>query len=158
MKSSVQLTMAKVFLCLSFLWVCTGCGSMNTLFPQKPEEPQAEAAKPGAESETESAKEAEQAEFVHTVRWPGESLSLIAKWYTGSFNNWKSVAEANPRLNPDRIRIGDKIVIPQRLLKNQEPMPRDFVPTSSPKEKPTVPEKEEPKAETEAIELFGPKK
>ena len=156
MKSSVQLTIAKVFLCLILLWVCNGCASKNELLPQKSEESQTEAAKPIPESK--SAKEAEQAQFVHTVRWSGETLSFIAKWYTGSFQNWKGLAAANPELNPDRIRIGDKIVIPQGLLKTQEPMPQDFLPTSSPEDKPRAPQEEKPKAETEELELYGPKK
>jgi len=62
--------------------------------------------------------------FKHTVRWRGESLSLIARWYTGYFENWKALARANPELNPHRIRIGDLISIPHEMIKNQKPLPR----------------------------------
>jgi hypothetical protein len=158
MKPSVQLKIVRVFLCLTFLWVCSGCASIEKLIKPKSKEAQAEAAQPGAESKAKPAKEAQPDQLVHTVRWSGETLSIIAKWYTGSFQNWKVLADANPGLDPDRIRIGDMIVIPTRIVKTREPMPRDFLPTSSPQEKPKDTEKEEPKAETEELELFGPKK
>lgn len=61
--------------------------------------------------------------YRHTVRWPGESLSLIARWYTGASKNWQKLAKANPRLNPNRIKNGNVIVIPAELLKTQEPLP-----------------------------------
>lgn len=77
---------------------------------------------------TKSAPKAPQ--FTHTVRWKGETLSLIAEWYTGSWRNWRALAKANTKLNPKSMRIGDAIVIPEKLLKNKEPMPRGF--SSSP--------------------------
>ena len=40
--------------------------------------------------------------FEHRVKWSGETLSLIAKWYTGSYGNWKAIAQANSGLNPNR--------------------------------------------------------
>lgn len=62
--------------------------------------------------------------FEHTVRWRGESLSLIAKWYTGHFENWKALARANPNLNPNRIMVGNVIYIPQEMMKTKEFLPR----------------------------------
>ena len=62
--------------------------------------------------------------YEHTVRWPGESLSLIAKWYTGSFMNWKKLAGANPGINPDLIKANDVILIPSDLVKTREPLPQ----------------------------------
>ena len=53
-------------------------------------------------------------DLVHTVRWKGESLSIIAKWYTGEAGNWRLLAEHNPLKDPDRIGIGDRIAIPDR--------------------------------------------
>jgi hypothetical protein len=64
---------------------------------------------------------------VHKVRWPGETLSVIAKWYTGDFDNWKALTKANPKLNPNRMFIGTKILIPEDLVKNREPMPQEFL-------------------------------
>jgi hypothetical protein len=62
-------------------------------------------------------------DFKHTVRWRGESLSLIARWYTGHFENWKALAQANPNLNPNRIMVGNVIYIPQEMMNTKEPLP-----------------------------------
>lgn len=62
--------------------------------------------------------------YKHTVRWPGESLSLIASWYTGSSKNWRKLAKINPRLNPNRIKGGNVIMIPPALLKTRVPLPQ----------------------------------
>ena len=62
--------------------------------------------------------------YRHTVRWPGESMSLIARWFTGASKNWRKLAKANPRINPNRIKKGNVIVIPTKLLKTREPLPQ----------------------------------
>jgi hypothetical protein len=62
----------------------------------------------------------------HTVKWSGETLGIISKWYTGSTANWEAISKANPEIKPNRIRLGDKILIPGALVKNREPMPREF--------------------------------
>lgn len=95
--------------------------------------------------------------YIHTVRWQGETLSLIARWYTGSWKNWKALADLNRSINPDRLVIGDKVVIPEALLKNRKPLPRDLVLSLAEKEQggqtTTSPHPEE----TEPLDLFGPK-
>ena len=65
--------------------------------------------------------------YEHKVRWEGETLSLIAKWYTGSQKNWKVLAKDNSWLEPNDLSVGHKIFIPRNLLKTKKPMPRDFV-------------------------------
>lgn len=65
--------------------------------------------------------------FEHRVRWSGETLSLIAKWYTGRIANWKALARANPGLNPNRIIAGNIIYIPPELLKTKKRLPRKVV-------------------------------
>jgi len=62
--------------------------------------------------------------YRHTVSWPGESMSLIARWYTGSSRNWRKLAKANPSIDPNRIKKGHVIVIPAKLLKTREPLPQ----------------------------------
>jgi hypothetical protein len=62
--------------------------------------------------------------YRHTVRWPGESMSLVARWYTGASKNWRKLAKANPRINPNRIKKGNVIVIPTKMLKTREPLPQ----------------------------------
>jgi LysM repeat protein len=98
----------------------------------------------------------EPAPYVHAVRRSGETLIAISRWYTGSTDNWKRLVEVNKGLKPRRIRVGDKILIPEELMKTQQPMPADFMvlktqeiraPTTSTPIKPT---------ETNRIELFGP--
>ncbi len=83
--------------------------------------------------------------YEHVVRWNGETLAIISKWYTGKFSNWKDIVEANPGLNPKRIRKGNIIKIPNDLLITKKPLPEEFV------------QKFYKKKEEEPI-LFGPKK
>ena len=73
--------------------------------------------------------------FFHQVRWEGETLSLIAKWYTGDYRNWKALAEVNPWLEPNNMFTGLKVKIPRQLLKNQKDMPREFVLSSAAQKK-----------------------
>jgi LysM domain len=65
--------------------------------------------------------------FEHKVQWTGESLSLIAKWYTGQYANWKALAQANPGLNPDRIDIGNIICIPPEIMTTKKLLPYKMV-------------------------------
>ena len=112
---------------------------------------------PPKEAEPRRPKEAF---YVHTVRWSGESVSVIAFWYTGDGENWKALAQANPSINPNRIWGGNKILIPENLLKTREPMPKEFVDrfySKSKKEKARV--KAPPnQVQEEELKLVGPKK
>jgi len=93
--------------------------------------------------------------YVHLVRWKGETLSLIAQWYTASGENWKVLARANPGIAPNRIEIGDSIRVPESLLKKRKPMPFEFI-SPSPgrtRQKSTA---GEPRNHTEEVVLFGP--
>lgn len=47
----------------------------------------------------------------YTVK-KGESLWSIAEDRYGNGNKWKTIAAANPRLDPDRIQAGQTIVLP----------------------------------------------
>ncbi len=68
-----------------------------------------------------------QTSFVHMVQWPGETLPVVAKWYTGDDSNWQFLADANPNINPERLSAGNKIFIPEDLLKTRKPMPKEFI-------------------------------
>ncbi len=115
--------------------------------------------------------------YVHQVKWQGEILSLIATWYTGDMNNWRTIAKSNPDLNPKKIAIGDKIRIPSALLITRKPMPKSYLtefytkqkiksPSSVPATRPAVkgktstpaptPQQVQPESEKEPV-LFGPK-
>ena len=79
--------------------------------PAKPaaaKKPAAPAASTAPASSTAAAAAAPAAATVHTVK-KGELLSSISKKYNVKLS---SIVAANPGLNPDRIRIGQKINIP----------------------------------------------
>ncbi|MGA1824187.1 MAG: LysM peptidoglycan-binding domain-containing protein [bacterium] len=97
--------------------------------------------------------------FVHTVQWPGETLALIAKWYTGDSNNWSAIADANPIIDPDRLFIGNSIFIPNDILKTRKPLQKKFITTYNrkPKKKKIVPNPAPQKDIEDEFELFGPK-
>ncbi|MFP3870320.1 MAG: LysM peptidoglycan-binding domain-containing protein [Syntrophobacteria bacterium] len=122
-------------------WIVAGCtslGFLDSFFGHKP------------------------ADHVHTIRWPGETLSIIAKWYTGDAENWRALAQANPNLDPNFIRVGDRIRIHSGLLKTREPMPHGFIGKftperqSEPASSRPPPEQSQPE-ETGELDLFGPK-
>lgn len=97
--------------------------------------------------------------FVHVVKYWGESVSIIAGWYTGDIKNWEALAAANPDINPNRIVQGNRIRIPENLMIKHDPMPKEFVDSFYPKgpgkAKPSAPATP---AEEEEPALFGPKK
>ncbi|MBW1827611.1 MAG: LysM peptidoglycan-binding domain-containing protein [Deltaproteobacteria bacterium] len=70
-------------------------------------EPETAAAVPETPSKLEPPSPTSEPRFyIHRVRWPGETLSIIAKWYTGRLKNWKVLSNANPTLDLNRIVIG----------------------------------------------------
>ena len=94
--------------------------------------------------------------YVHKIRWPGETLSIIAKWYTGSFKNWKALSNANPTLDLKRIVIGTNIFIPEDLLKSHDPMPFSFIASLAPKKRVQTFTGKKPSKASGAAHLFGP--
>ncbi len=58
----------------------------------------------------------------HTVSAQGETLAIIASWYTGDSQNWKAIADATPGLKPNKMRIGDVVNIPAQLVIKHEPL------------------------------------
>ncbi len=99
--------------------------------------------------------------LVHKVRYPGESVSIIAGWYTGDIENWKILAEVNPGLNPNVIHEGMKINIPESMLKKREPMTREYVESFYPKlkskSKGTGSHGQPSRSDDDETPLFGPK-
>lgn len=144
MKTNIQQTVRKGLVAISLVLVCTCCASVKT----KPSE---EKGQPPGKSDY----------FVHKIRWPGETLSIIAIWYTGNYRNWIALAKANPNLNPNRIFRGNRILIPSNLLKTRKELPKEFVAkfTSKPKRKVAIakPTPAPPPEEEKEPELFGPR-
>jgi hypothetical protein len=162
MKMSFQ-HMVRGGLVISLVMACIGCGTIDRMLHREaPPDPGATTpveAQPKTSGIEPKSKPEKPSYYVHKVRWQGESLSIIAAWYTGNLDNWKVLAETNPSLNPNRIFPGSKISIPQEMMKTQEPMPEEFVAGFLPKPKegtssaaPTPQEEE-----TQELELFGPK-
>jgi hypothetical protein len=94
--------------------------------------------------------------YIHRVRWPGETLSTISQWYTGSWKNWKGLSKANPSLHPNRIEIGDYIFIPEALMKSRKPMPISFLSSSVRKKSVQSFPSKKSSIESDAVDLFGP--
>ena len=97
--------------------------------------------------------------FVHTVKQDGQNMEVIANWYTGKAANWKIIARANPKLDPNSLVAGNKIYIPSELLKTRQPISNSqTAPTAeTPNSKPTTVDKTTPPVEKEEIKIFGPK-
>ncbi len=71
--------------------------------------------------------------YTHTISSQGETLGNIAKWYTGSANNWQSILSYNPGIDVRRMQIGTQIQIPNNMLVKTTAMPKSRV-TSMPKQ------------------------
>ena len=68
--------------------------------------------------------------FLHRVNYSGENFGRIAAWYTGDYENWKSIAEDNPKVSPGNLRIGDEIAVRPSLVIQTTPMPETFLHTA----------------------------
>ncbi len=64
--------------------------------------------------------------FRHTVKYRGESIGILAEWYTGSVENWSRIAEINKNINPNKIELGDVILIPKGLVVRSIPLTEEF--------------------------------
>lgn len=154
-----RILLGLIAIVLVFAWIgCAFLGKepVEPRVGEREQAPPAEA-KPTTREEVRPPKKS--AGLVHRIQWQGETLSRIAKWYTGEVKNWKAIAKANPKLKPNRILIGGKIHIPEDLLNTREPMPKEFLAgfTSKPKKKRSASKpKPPPEEETEPV-LFGPK-
>ncbi len=65
--------------------------------------------------------------FYHVIKNEGETISIIAKWYTGDIENFEAILKTNPKLDPLKVTKGDSIKIPAELLIKREEMPKSFV-------------------------------
>ena len=157
-----QHRIAKGILTITLIWVFSGCAYQQPSLKPAPEEP------PSAveiKSETPVAvpdKPAltiptlEPRFYIHKVRWKEETLSHIAKWYTGAVKNWKAISKSNPELNPKQIHIGDTISIPEDLLTTRKKMPHSFVRPTVPKERTLLSVPKNTSAPLELPKLFEP--
>jgi nucleoid-associated protein YgaU len=49
---------------------------------------------------------------VYTIQ-PGDNLSKISKYFYGNANKYMDIAKANGLADPDKIRVGQRLTIPQ---------------------------------------------
>lgn len=63
----------------------------------------------------------------HTVTFPGESLSVVASWYTASVSNISAIAKANKISRDGGLRLGQVVIIPAKLLKNKRPLSLSYL-------------------------------
>jgi len=99
--------------------------------------------------------------YVHTVEWPGETLPMIAQWYTGNKDNWKILAKTNPDIAAEHLAVDNEILIPLVLMRNSIRMPREFLSTFSAKDR-AGPRKSSSKTKhapenKEEFQPYGPK-
>jgi len=92
--------------------------------------------------------------YVHRVTWTGESLSIVAIWYTGNLENWKALAKANPEIKPEFLQLGMKIRIPEAIIVNPNPMTQEFVASHYPKD---TKRSKSPQSTSADLPLIGPK-
>ncbi len=103
--------------------------------------------------------------YVHTVKWPHETMAKIALWYTGKSDNWIEISRLNRNCDPSRLSKNCQINIPRNLMIKFSPMPKKFALTClnkksrQNKEKKVVTKQHAAVNEdqTEDIPLFGPK-
>ncbi len=131
MKSKIKRILGRTIFALATICILNACGTvpgMKISEPEKRFEPKQEN-RPAASPKDVPPPSPKEAPFAHKVRWKGETLFHISKWYTGSPYNWKAITAANHGLDPDKIVIGQEIVIPEKLLKNRKPMTPDSIPS-----------------------------
>jgi hypothetical protein len=87
--------------------------------------------------------------FTHEILYRGETLSVIASWYTGASQNWREIAAANPELNPLRLKPGMEIRIPRALVVRQDALPKSVVDAAFARTRAAATEKEAEAGSTE---------
>ena len=145
-----------IFLIVSLLFfLCFSCNLKKQILPAGA----ASKAKPKPVPQTQiETKMSEKSRGIdHYVRWHGETLSIIAKWYTGALNNWETLAAINTQIDSSLLYINNKIHIPGRLIKTRKPMPKEFLDKFYKKEEVKDPEIINPDENPDDIPLFGPK-
>ena len=50
--------------------------------------------------------------YTHEVSFAGETLAMIARWYTGDADNWEVIHQHNQDIEVRKMLLGSKILIP----------------------------------------------
>ncbi|MCB0324763.1 MAG: LysM peptidoglycan-binding domain-containing protein [Bdellovibrionales bacterium] len=73
--------------------------------------------------------ETDEKTVVHTIRYSGETLSELAQYYTGNAFQWKNLQvlrDDQPASNPDRLQVGDRVLIPAAIARRTAPPPKTY--------------------------------
>ena len=144
------------FLCLALSIVCISCAATKKDQPEPLDK--TPDSRPDAIYERGGRAVPSSGYYTHTVKLPGESLSIIAKWFTGDLKNWETLAKHNSTINPNRIFLGDKIRIPRHLMIRHDRMTLEFIEESQPKPRQRVSPAAPPEEPVEELQQEKPKK
>jgi len=67
-------------------------------------------------------------DYQHRVTFQGETLRLLADWYTENPANETALAAAHRRAASRPLRQGDVVTIPKKLMRNVNPLPEAALP------------------------------
>ncbi len=136
--------------CLASLSICSGCTPMQKwLQPQHKDMQKNQKIRHPDINKVQKIKL-----YQYTIRWPGETLSIISKWYTGSVNNWKIIALTNPKIHANSLGIGTILLIPADIVIRHQSMPQTFL-IKFKKKRPNGKQTKK-KVPVDDLELFGP--
>lgn len=63
------------------------------------------------------------ASYAHTVTFPGETLAVLAEWYTGSRANASRLRTTSSTAANVPLKRGVTVTIPKNVLRNETPLP-----------------------------------
>jgi len=146
-------------LILMSVFLYTGCSSTGDKKPPSEAEAPAATQQVNQRPLTQTDQNSSEPYYVHTVKWSGETISIIAAWYTGDKENWKELVEANRyQIKLNVIYEGMQIRIPEHLMKVRDPMSKVYVDSFYPKtQKKSTVKTPASKKQEEGSPLFGPK-
>ncbi|WP_347989925.1 LysM domain-containing protein [Methylomonas sp. AM2-LC] len=94
--------------------------------------------------------------IMHQVR-SGETLACIAKWYTGSENQWLAISAYNSDVNCKNLKENDVIKIPLDIATSHKEPPSDSLGSQCLQHKKHVRIKTPALMPSPSIETFAPK-
>lgn len=97
--------------------------------PQQVQEPIEQELDPAAFSRVTNQRviDAPSGDIIHKVSYTGETLRLIAEWYTGDVQNAGRLSKINSLNDANMLHLNQVIRIPRYLIKNRQPMPLSAV-------------------------------